>query len=72
MLGVIWARGDEVSKLLGTPFGMTLSSGDVDKFLLDRVNKKLEYWCKRKHNVMGRVVIVNSVLLSSTIYFVSI
>ena len=68
----MWARGNEVSKLLGTPFGMSLSSGDVDKFLLDRVSKKLEYWCKLKHNVMGRAVIVNSVLLSSTIFFVSI
>jgi hypothetical protein len=43
LLGVVWARGDEVSKLLGTPFGMTINYGDVDKFLLDRVNKKLEY-----------------------------
>ena len=72
LLGVVWARGDEVSKLLGTPFGMTITSGDVDKFLLDRVTKKLAYWCKLKLNSMGRAVIVNSVLLSSTIFFVSI
>ena len=43
LLGVVWARGDEVSKLLGTPFGMSITSGDVDKFLLDRVTKKLDY-----------------------------
>ena len=72
MLEVVWARENEVSKLLGTPFGMSLSSGDVDKFLQDRINKKLEYWCKCKHNVMDRAVIVKSVLLSSTIFFVSI
>jgi hypothetical protein len=72
LLGVIWARDDEVSKLLGTPFGMNINSGDVDKFLLDRVNKKLEYWCKLKHKSIGRAVVVNSVLLSSTIFFVSI
>jgi exonuclease III len=72
LLGIIWARGDEVSKLLGTPFGMTLTSADVDKFLLERINKKLDYWCKVRNNSMGRVVIVNSVLLSSTLFFVSI
>jgi hypothetical protein len=72
LLEVVWARGDEVSKLLGTPFGMLITSGDVDKFLLDRVNKKLDYWCKLKHNSIGRAVIINSVLLSSTIFFVSI
>ena len=69
---MVWARSEEVSKLLGTPFGMSLASSNVDKFLLDMINKKLGFWCKLKHNAMGRAIIVNSVLLSSTIFFVSI
>jgi hypothetical protein len=51
---------------------MSITSSDVNQILLDRISKKLEYWCKLKNNSMGRAVIVNSVLLSSTIFFVSI
>jgi hypothetical protein len=51
---------------------MSITSTDVDQFLLDRVSKKLEYWYKLKNNSMETAAIVNNVLLSSTIFFVSI
>jgi hypothetical protein len=38
-----WMAAREVSKLLGVPFGLTLSAGDVDQFLFAKVDKKLLY-----------------------------
>jgi hypothetical protein len=42
-LGINWAANEDVSKLLGTAFGLSISSGNVDSFLLDRINKALGY-----------------------------
>jgi hypothetical protein len=36
-----WAVTGDVSKLLDSPFGLILSSTDVDNFLLTRLEKKL-------------------------------
>lgn len=69
LLNVIWVDGDEVSKLLGTPFGMRLSTLSVDKFLQDRSSKMLQYWCTATINSTRRGVIVNIVLLASVMYF---
>jgi hypothetical protein len=71
-LGILWAEDDEISKLLGTAFGTSLLSGDIDNFLLARINKSLGYWSTTKINATGRRIIVNGVLLSSTYYFTSI
>jgi hypothetical protein len=38
-----WAVENQVSKLLGTPFGMDLHTRDVDEFLLTKIQKKLTY-----------------------------
>jgi hypothetical protein len=71
-LGVIWADPHSVSKLLGTPFGLSLLSADVNTFLFDRISKKLSYWVTVHINPIGRGVIVNSVLNSSTFFFLSV
>jgi hypothetical protein len=42
-LPIQWAGAGKVSKLLGSPFGLTLSSSDVDQFLIDRTDRKLHY-----------------------------
>ena len=41
MLGVTWADNDDVRKLLGASFGLSLTFGDVDTFLYKRIQKKL-------------------------------
>jgi len=67
-----WAETGDVSKLLGSLFGLSLDSKSVDDFLLDRVQKKLAFWCTAKINTTGRVVIVNHVLLSALFFFIAI
>jgi hypothetical protein len=44
----------------------------VDSFLLERINQSLEYWSSTKINLIGRGVVVNGVLLSSTYFFTSL
>jgi hypothetical protein len=58
--------------LLRSPFGLTLSSSDVNQFLADKVDKKLLYWTSQRLNAAGREVIANSVLISSMLYFVAL
>jgi hypothetical protein len=67
-----WAEAGDVSKLLGAPFGLTLSTQDVDSFLVDKIEAKLKYWATTKLNFAGREVIVNGVLISSLLYFLGI
>jgi hypothetical protein len=37
-----WAGPEDVSKLLGTPFGLSLNSEGVDSFLSDKIDRKLK------------------------------
>jgi len=39
---------------------------------VDRINKKLEFWCTAKINTTGRTVVVNHVLLSALFFFIAI
>ena len=72
MLGITWADKEGVSKLLGAPFSLSLATKDVDSFLFDKLTKKLIQWSTTKLNPTGRNVVANSVLLSSTFFFLSI
>lgn len=36
-----WVEEGDLSKLLGTPFGLNLNTHDADKFLYSKVSKKL-------------------------------
>jgi hypothetical protein len=38
-----WAEEGDLSKLLGTPFGLNLDTKDVDQFLYGKIAKKLDY-----------------------------
>ena len=60
-----WAEEDELSKLLGTPFGLNLNTRNVDQFLYNKIAKKLEYWSGMRLSLAGRIVICNQVLLST-------
>ena len=61
-----------MSKLLGTPFGLNLNTHDVDRFLYNKISKKLDYWSTMKLSLAGRVVICNRVLLSTLWFFITI
>lgn len=61
-----------LSKLLGTPFGITLDTDDVDAFLAAKITRKLSYWTTVHLSLAARAVVVNSVLLSSLWYFLSL
>jgi hypothetical protein len=67
-----WAREEDVSKLLGTAFGLSLSTGQIDQFLIDRTEQKINLWANVRLNSTGRAVIANGVLVSATLYFLSI
>jgi hypothetical protein len=71
-LNISWAGDADVNKLLGTVFGLSLTSGDVDTFFLDRINKSLSYWSTTKVNATRRGMVVNGKLLSSTYFFTSL
>jgi hypothetical protein len=38
-----WDATGDLSKLLGTPFGLQLELQDVDQFMVNRVKGKLKY-----------------------------
>lgn len=38
----------DLSKLLGTPFGLNLNTQDVNQFLYAKISKKLDYWSTMK------------------------
>lgn len=61
-----------LSKLLGTPFGITLETANVDEFLANKISKKLQYWTTIHLSMAARTIIVNSVLLSTLWYFLSL
>ena len=58
-----------ICKFLGTPFGLNMTTHDMDSFLKEKLDKKLQYWCTTKNNSIGRGVIVNGILLSTLTYF---
>lgn len=62
----------EIAKLLGTPFGLSASTLDIDKFLVEKIKNKLVYWCSRNLSLAGRRIIVNQVLQSSMWYFLGV
>ena len=67
-----WAEEGDLSKLLGTPFGLNLNTPDVDSFLYSKISKKLDYWSTMKLSLAGRIVICNQVLLSTLWFFIMV
>jgi hypothetical protein len=60
-----WSSARKVLKLLGSLFGLTLISADVNEFSSAKIKKKLLYWLSIHLNAAGREIITNSVLISS-------
>ena len=62
----------DISKLLGTPFGLDITTEDVDKFLMTKIDKKLVMWSNIKVNSVGRVLIANCMIVSTMLFFLAI
>lgn len=52
-----------MSKLLGTSFSVSISTRDIDQFLMDKIRRKLTYWTTTKFSLAARRLIVNQVLM---------
>ena len=68
----IWANEGDMSKLLGTTFGLNLRTRDVDEFIYRRISKKFDYWSSMRLSFAGRVVICNQVFLSTLWFFITV
>ena len=65
-----WAVEGDLSKLLGTPFGINLNTPNVEKLFYSKISKKkLDYWSTMKLSLGGRIVICNHILLSTLWFF---
>ena len=67
-----WAEEGDLSKLLGTPFGLNFNTRNIDQFLYNKIKKKLEYWSGMKLTLVGTIVICNQVLLSTLWFFITV
>ena len=70
--GWTWEPKGRISKLLGSPFGLSITTADIDQFLLGKLRKKLTYWTSTKLSLAGRRLIVNQVLMSTLWYFIGV
>ena len=52
-MGWQWADEKDLSKLLGTPFGIDVDTEDIDSFLIKRVKAKLDYWVTTKLSLVA-------------------
>jgi hypothetical protein len=66
---VQWAGPGDISKLLGTAFGLSISVDDADQFLMEKIDKKLKYWITTRVNNTGRAVVANRILISTALFF---
>ena len=67
-----WAEEGDLSKLLGTHFGLEFNTPDIDQFLYNKISKKLDYWSCKKLSLTGRIVICNQVLFSTLWFFITV
>jgi hypothetical protein len=49
-----------------------MSTTDVDQFLIDKLEKKLQYWVTDWLGPIGREIVVNGVLVSTCLYFLAL
>ena len=69
--GFTWIPHGQSIRYLGCRVGLGLNAEDMIAPLLLRLRNKLIYWNKEKLSLAGRVVVANSVLLSSIWYIAS-
>lgn len=67
-----WAEVGDLSKLLIISLGLDLNTPDIDRFLYEKISKKLDYWSNIKFSLAWRVVICNHVMLSILQLFIMV
>lgn len=67
-----WAANRNMSKLLGTPFGLHLELQSVDKFMVNRAKDKLTVWNSIHLLLVWQTFIVNHVMMSYLWYFIAV
>lgn len=65
-----WAANGDLFKLFDTPFGLHLEFQNVDQYVINMVKAKLRYWSSTQLSLVGRILIVNQMLISSLWYFI--
>lgn len=53
-----WAKEKILFKLLGISFGLNLDVVDVESFVIDKIKKKLSYWCFVHLSLVGRTIVL--------------
>ena len=71
-LGIAHGEDDDVSKVLGAPFGLSFTTKNVDDFLYEKLIRKLIHWSATQVNPTCCGVVTSNRLLSLTFFFLSI
>lgn len=58
----------EVQKCMGAPFGLNLKSSQIHDFCLDHISKRIKGWENRLLSFVGRILLIEHVLQSISIY----
>jgi hypothetical protein len=67
-----WAATSDLSKLMGTLFGLHMELHNVDQSLVDKVKAKLKCWSSTHLSLACRTFIVNRMLMSSLWCFTTV
>jgi hypothetical protein len=67
-----WREEGDVSKLLGTPFGIDVDTKNIGEFLVGRLRRKVRYWYMMHFPLVGKVLVINSIFASSFWFFFSV
>jgi len=67
---LVWAWNKDLSKLIGTPFDLCLDTLSIDKFLLDKKEKKLKYWSTTRLSFVSKKGIHCQCVLLMTLWYV--
>lgn len=66
------ASPNSIFTLLGIPFVLVMNFANLDDLLNNKIQCKLKCWSSTKLSTIGKVVVVNSIMLSMLWYFVNI
>ena len=66
-----WCSKDETVKILGVHFSGSKAAGEIDLNWVDKINiliKAIKHWEKRSLNIMGKIIVAKTFLISKCIY----
>jgi hypothetical protein len=66
-----WLLPGKITRYLGFPFGFRIPQQEKNNKMLSQLRKHLAIWSTQKLSLVGRIMIVNQVVLSSLWYLAS-